>query len=155
MKIFQFWSSKPDSSYQSESEYLIIYYQVFFQFCGSRMIIPDPNFFRRGSRIRIKEFKYFNPQKIVSKPSNIWSGIRILIFYPSRIPDSGVKKTLDPRYGSATLIFCRQWQVSNFGRQKPVSSDQSVCNAFKTYEIQCGSLTLSIYVGDLFDPYRC
>jgi hypothetical protein len=25
--------------------------------------IPDPNFFHPGSRIRIKEFKYFNPQK--------------------------------------------------------------------------------------------
>jgi hypothetical protein len=28
--------------------------------------IPDPKFFHPGSRIRIKEFKYFNP-KIVSK----------------------------------------------------------------------------------------
>ena len=25
--------------------------------------IPDPNFFNPGSRIRIKEFKYFNPKK--------------------------------------------------------------------------------------------
>jgi hypothetical protein len=25
--------------------------------------IPDPNFFHPGSRIRIKEFKYFNPKK--------------------------------------------------------------------------------------------
>jgi hypothetical protein len=26
--------------------------------------IPDPNCFHPGSRIRIKEFKYYNPQKI-------------------------------------------------------------------------------------------
>jgi hypothetical protein len=31
------------------------------------------------------------------------SEIRILIFYPSRIPDPGVKKALDP--GSATLNY--------------------------------------------------
>jgi hypothetical protein len=39
--------------------------------------IPDP-----GSRIRIKEFKYFNP-KIVSKLSEIWSGL----FIPDPDPD--------------------------------------------------------------------
>jgi hypothetical protein len=31
--------------------------------------------------------------------------IRILIFYPSRIPHPGVKKAPDPGSGSATLIF--------------------------------------------------
>jgi hypothetical protein len=31
------------------------------------------------------------------------SRIRILIFYPSRIPDPGVKKALDPGSGSGTL----------------------------------------------------
>jgi hypothetical protein len=35
------------------------------QGCLSR--IPDPNFFHPGSRICIKEFKYFNPKKMVSK----------------------------------------------------------------------------------------
>jgi hypothetical protein len=30
------------------------------QCCGSRMFIPDPNFF--PSRIRMTEFKYFNPK---------------------------------------------------------------------------------------------
>jgi hypothetical protein len=38
------------------------------QCCGSGMFIPDPTFFHPvskfcPSRIRIKEFKYFNPQK--------------------------------------------------------------------------------------------
>ncbi len=33
--------------------------------------IPDPNSFHPGSRIRIKKFKYFNPQKNVSKHSEI------------------------------------------------------------------------------------
>ncbi len=40
-------------------------------------------------------------------PGSSWrgsgSGIRILIFYPSRIPDPGVKKASDP--GSATLLL--------------------------------------------------
>jgi hypothetical protein len=40
------------------------------QCCGSGMFLPDPNFSHSGSRIRIKEFNYFNP-KIVSKPSEI------------------------------------------------------------------------------------
>ncbi len=75
--------------------------------------IPHPNFFHSGSRIRFKEFKYFNP-KTVSKLSEIWSGllipapdprIRIRIFYPSRIPDPEVKKAPDPGSGSATLLL--------------------------------------------------
>jgi hypothetical protein len=28
---------------------------------GSKILYPDPNFFYSGSRIRIKELKYFNP----------------------------------------------------------------------------------------------
>ncbi len=48
---------------------------------GSGMFIPDPgsDFFPSGSRI-LKEFKYFNPQKIkkmVSKLLKIWSGLFI------------------------------------------------------------------------------
>ncbi len=38
--------------------------QIFF-FFPSR--IPDPKCLHPGSRIRIKEFKYFNPKKMVSK----------------------------------------------------------------------------------------
>ncbi len=64
------------------------------QCCGSG--IPDPNFF--SSRIRIKEFKYFSTQKIVSKLSEICSGL--IIPRPSRIPDPGVKKAPDPGSGS-------------------------------------------------------
>ncbi len=42
---------------------------IFFQCCGSGMFIPDPNYFHPGSdffpsRIRIKEFKYFNPKNL-------------------------------------------------------------------------------------------
>jgi hypothetical protein len=65
---------------------------------GSRLIkILDPGSLIRG---RIKEFRYFNP-KIVSKLSEKWSGLFIPDpdpdFYPSRIPDPGVNKALDPR----------------------------------------------------------
>ncbi len=76
----------------------------FSQCCWSLMFIPDPNFFHPRSRIRyqkdsrsririrIKEFKYFNPMFL-----NPWkydpgcsSRIRILIFYPPRI--QGLKR---------------------------------------------------------------
>ncbi len=75
------------------------------------MFIPDPNFSITDpgsdifpSRIRIKEFNYFNP-KIVSKIAEIWFGLLLPDpdFLP--IPDSGVKKALDP--GSATLKSLR------------------------------------------------
>ncbi len=46
--------------------------------CLSRT--PDPNFYHPGSRIRIKEFKYFKPKKMVSKLWEIWSGL----FVPDR-----------------------------------------------------------------------
>jgi hypothetical protein len=76
----------------------------------------------RGSRIRLfsipdlhKKFKYFNPKKWFPDPDFLpvpdpgsrgqkGTGSRILTFYPSRIPDPGVKKAPDPGYGSATLV---------------------------------------------------
>jgi len=52
--------------------------------------IPDP-----GSRMRIKEFRYFNPKKwflsYQKYDPSFWSRIRILTFYLSQIP------ILDPR----------------------------------------------------------
>jgi hypothetical protein len=74
---------------------------------------PGTKFFHPGSRIRIKEFKYFT-QNIVSKLSEIWSGLfnpdpdssgtlhHGIIFYPSWIPDPGNKKAPDPGSSSAT-----------------------------------------------------
>jgi hypothetical protein len=54
-----------------------------------------------GSRIRLKEFKYFNPKKWFLSTQKYDPGfssqIQILIFYPSRILDPGVKKAPDPR----------------------------------------------------------
>jgi hypothetical protein len=78
------------------------------QCCESGMLIPDPNFFHPGFliHIRIKDFKYFNPKKVLSSRKydpGCSSRIRILIFYPSWIPDPGVKKAPDPGPGSATL----------------------------------------------------
>jgi hypothetical protein len=60
------------------------------QCCGYGMVYPGYEFF--SSRIRVKEFKYFNPKKIVSKLSRKYdpgcsSRIRILNFLP--IPDPG------------------------------------------------------------------
>jgi hypothetical protein len=69
--------------------------------------IPDLGFFYPGSRIRIKEFKYFNPKNCFLSSRKYDPGcssrIRILTFYPSRIPDPGVKKAPDPGSGFATL----------------------------------------------------
>jgi hypothetical protein len=41
------------------------------EFFPSLARISDPNFFHPGSRIRIKEFKYFNPKKIILKLSEL------------------------------------------------------------------------------------
>ncbi len=61
--------------------------------CLSR--IPDPNCLHPRSRIRIKEFKYFNPKKpkawfLSSRKYDpgCSSRIRMLTFYPSRIQGS-------------------------------------------------------------------
>jgi hypothetical protein len=71
--------------------------------CLSR--IPDPTFFHPGSRILIKEFKYFNPKKskkwfLSSKNYEPGCSSRIpdpdADFLPSRIPDPGVKKAPNP-----------------------------------------------------------
>jgi hypothetical protein len=64
----------------SKSAYIVqLRYQLFYatalrQCVGSGMFIPDTTFFHPGSeffhprsRIRIEEFKYFNPNKMVSK----------------------------------------------------------------------------------------
>ncbi len=53
------------------------------------------------SRIRIKEFKYFLPKKIVSKLSELWSGMFV---HPGDI-DFLQKKAPDPGSGSATVIW--------------------------------------------------
>ena len=62
-----------------------------------------------GSRIRIKEFKYFNPKKWFLSSRKYDPGcssrIRMLTFYPSRIPGSKRHRIPDPRSGSATLSF--------------------------------------------------
>ncbi len=60
------------------------------------------------SRIRVKEFKYFIPKKRFPSASKYDPGcssrIRILVFYPSRIPDPGVKRVPDLGSGSATQV---------------------------------------------------
>ncbi len=77
----------------------------FFQSRIRIFSIPDPNFFHPGSRIQIKEFKYFYPKKWFLCSWKYDPGcsfrIRILTFYPSWI--QGSKKAPDPGSGSATL----------------------------------------------------
>jgi hypothetical protein len=67
--------------------------------------IPDSG--QKDSRIsiRVKEFKYFNPKNCFIADQDLDSSrIRILIFYPSRIQDPGVKKATDPGPVSATMV---------------------------------------------------
>ncbi len=79
------------------------------QCCGSVMFIQDPGSddFPSGSRILIvsipdphQRSKYFNPKNwfLSSRKYDpcCLSRIRILTFYPSRIPVPGVKKAPDP-----------------------------------------------------------
>jgi hypothetical protein len=56
------------------------------------MFNMDPSFFHPGSRVRIKEFKYFYHKKWFLS-SGCSSLIRILTFYPSRIWIHGQKGT--------------------------------------------------------------
>ncbi len=62
--------------------------------------IPDPNFFHPGSRIHIKEFKYFSPKNCILSSRKYDPGcssrIRILVFYPSRIQWSKRHRIPDP-----------------------------------------------------------
>jgi hypothetical protein len=73
------------------------------------MFFLDPTFFHPGSAS--KNLSILTPKKktkkMVSKPGKYDPGcssrIWMLTFYPSRIPDPGVKKAPDPGSGSATL----------------------------------------------------
>jgi hypothetical protein len=76
--------------------------------------IPDPNSFHPGFRIRIKEFKYFNPKNLflsTRKYDSVCSSrIRILSFYPSRI--QGSKGTGSRIRIRNTAILCKVRQNS-------------------------------------------
>ncbi len=91
-------------------EYSSVKMGTIIQCCGSGMFIPesgsdyflsripDPNFFHPRSRIRIKEFKYFNPKQSSRKYDlGCSSGISDPDPYFLPIPDprSGVKKAPD------------------------------------------------------------
>jgi hypothetical protein len=72
----------------------------------------DPTFSHPGSRTRIKEFKYFNHKKcfLISKKYDPGCSyrIRILTFYPSRIPDTGGQK------GTGSRIRIRNTDINPY-----------------------------------------
>ncbi len=89
--------------------------------------IPDPNFLHPGSRICIKEFKYFNPQKMVSEHCQCSSQIRILIFSTITDPGSrGQKRHRIPDPQHWTNVFrTRAWATAgadSCGRVPPTPS---------------------------------
>jgi hypothetical protein len=96
-------------------------FRAFFQCCGSGMFIPDPNFFHPASRIRIKEFKHFNPKKLFLRSRKYdpgcWSRSRIWDSDPDflPIPDPGFPGQKGT--GSATLNFCEKTLRASFCRQ--------------------------------------
>jgi hypothetical protein len=67
------------------------------------MFVPDPGP-RIRIRIRIKEFKYFNPKNLFlssrkyDPKGKMFFPDPDLDFLPNPIPDSGVKKSLDPQH---------------------------------------------------------
>ncbi len=77
--------------------------------------IPDPGSELFPSRIRIKEFKYFNPKKwfLSSRKYDPGCSSRIRVpdpdFLPIPDPRSRGQKVPDP--GSATLVH-RHWQIT-------------------------------------------
>ncbi len=95
--------------------------QPFIQCCRSGMFIPDPNFsfpdpnfFHPGSVFFLSPGSASKNLSILTQKLFLCSRkydpgcssrIRILIFYPSRIPDPGVKKAPDLGSGSATLFL--------------------------------------------------
>jgi hypothetical protein len=109
--------------------------------------IPDPNCLHPGSRIRIKEFTYFNSKKWFLRSRKYYPGcssrIRMLTFYPSRIPDSGVKKAPDPGSGSATLgtVFGELLCLKRFP-------------CFLCIMQGCGTLTIFTVPVPTFDKFR-
>jgi hypothetical protein len=77
--------------------------------------IPDPKFYIPDLGSASKNLSILT-QKIVSKLFGtiirvVYPGSRILVFYPSRIPDPGVKKAPDPGSGSATLVPTDRIQI--------------------------------------------
>ncbi len=56
---------------------------------------------------------------VVHPGSGYW--IRILTFYPSRIPDPGIEKAPDPGSGSATLSKRLQCEEDSFLKKTQVS----------------------------------
>jgi hypothetical protein len=100
------------------------------------------------------------------------SRIRMLTFYPSRIPDPGVKKAPDPGSGSATLILFMYMLVllsrndillfSIFGHLTPGSGSGSVFSLKGWIRIKwtriwiTGSLSGNyVYCADLNLPWDC
>ncbi len=100
-------------------------------YTGSRIqMFPIPDFASEFfPRIRIKKIKYFNPKNwfLISRKYDpgCSSRIRILFFYPSRIPDQEVKKHRIP--DPDPQKHCLQiFKKAIRGRGSPVNLSQPV-----------------------------
>ncbi len=131
--------------------------------CGSEMSILDPGSVFFPSRIRIKDFKCFNPKKMFLSsrkydPSRS-SRIRILIFfYPSRIQGSKRHRIPNPQHWylrrhkifkgdnceCETDAFETEDALQEACRPPPVAGESSsppLCNGFG--KCRCGKCTCS------------
>ncbi len=122
-----------------------------FDFFSSR--IPGQTDSRIHIRIRNKEFTYLT-QKMVSKLSEIWSGMFIpdpdLHLLP--IQDPGVKKAPDPGSGSATLHTRQKVTLTKCGyRWTVTTSFLTVFKTVRTYRYnkkqRSGSMTFWCWSG--------
>ncbi len=108
--------------------------------------ILDPDLFHSGSRVPIKKFTYFTIKLFLSSrkydPASS-SRILILIFYPSWIPDPGVKKAPDPDYWLCCTLSCEQKSCmrSPASMKKTRLAQDSCCSSLRSSLNSCTSLT--------------
>ncbi len=131
-----------------------------YQCCGSGMFIPDPGSDFFPSRIpdptcRHPESASKNLSILTPQKTKKWflssskydpgcsSRIRMLTFYPSRIPDPGVKKAPDPgsrgQKGTGSWIRIRntgEYSIKTYAINCLQSYFSNFCTAIKTYIVE-------------------
>jgi hypothetical protein len=100
------FTANPFSKSRSLIGQIDVCWLCIIQCCGCLSRIPDPTFFHPGSELSPSR----TPKKWFLSSRKYDPGCLSRIpdpdadFYPSRIPDPGVKKAPDPGSGSATLV---------------------------------------------------
>ncbi len=134
------------------------------QCCGSGMFIPDPGSKFIPSRIPDPNFslpgsssknKYFNPKNcFLSSFGNMnWAvphRIRILIFYPSRIPGSKRHRIPDPQHWQHRILSLQETNSWHYSRDWLMTRQ----NLMQIFRLLTGRQTLGPYGNDLLHGRR-